>query len=95
MILTLLITLPLLAALALVLMGGDRAIRLFSLVASAGMFILSLCALTSSTKRAPTHSWQYIQWIPNLGISYFVGVTASIMLVVLTTLLTPIVIAAS
>lgn len=97
MILTLMIALPILSSVMLLLIKGDKAVRVFSLVASLGLFILSLCALTQFDKNsADLQLTQYIPWIPNLGISYFVGVDGfSAMLVVLTSLLTPIVIGAS
>lgn len=97
MILTLLVALPILFAVMLLPIKGDRAVRVFSLVASLGMFVLSLCALSQFDKSsADLQLTHYIPWIPNLGISYFVGVDGfSIMLVVLTSLLTPIVIGAS
>jgi NADH-quinone oxidoreductase subunit M len=97
MILTLLVALPILSALMLLPMKGDRAIRVFSLVSSAALFVLSLCALTQFDKTsADIQLTQFIPWIPNIGVSYFVGVDGfSILLVVLTTLLTPIVVAAS
>jgi NADH-quinone oxidoreductase subunit M len=97
MILTLLVVLPILFAVALLPIKGDRAVRVFSLVSSLGMFVLSLCALSQFDKTtADLQMTHYVPWIPHLGISYFVGVDGfSIMLVVLTSLLTPIVIGAS
>ncbi|MCB9072684.1 MAG: NADH-quinone oxidoreductase subunit M [Bdellovibrionaceae bacterium] len=97
MILTLLIVLPLLAALMLLPMKNEKGIRVFSLVSSGLMFILSLCALSQFDKTSADFQLTlYREWIPQFGISYFVGVDGfSILLVVLTALLTPIVIAAS
>ncbi|MCC6137107.1 MAG: NADH-quinone oxidoreductase subunit M [Bdellovibrionaceae bacterium] len=97
MILTLLVALPILLALMLLPVKGDRAVRVLSLVGSIGLFILSLCALTQFDKASSDFQLtEYVPWIPNLGISYFVGVDGfSILLVVLTSLLTPIVIGAS
>lgn len=97
MILTLLVALPVLFALMLLLIKGDRAVRVFSLVGSIGLFVLSLCVLTQFDRAsADLQLTQYVPWLPTLGVSYFVGVDGlSVLLVVLTTLLTPIVIGAS
>ncbi len=81
--------LPLAGALLILLLRGDNVIRLVSLMVTFATFVISLPMLTSFDKT--TYAMQFVeqhQWIPEWGISYFVGVDGiSILFVFLTTLL--------
>ncbi len=92
--LTLLIFFPLLAA-CFILISGKRAGRT-ALVFSTIEFFISIIMIIQFN---PTGGFQYSQnssWIPSLGISYNVGLDGiSILLVLLTTFLVPIIILSS
>lgn len=97
MYLTSLIVLPLLVAAVLLFLKTEKSIRWFSLLSSVALFVESLCLLDCFDKTTPDLQLvEYHNWLPDYGISYFVGVDGwSVLLVLLTTLLTPLVIAAS
>jgi len=97
MLLSSLIVLPLLVALILVFVKNNEAVRRLSLVASIGLFLLSLGLLAGFDRgTADLQMTEYHTWMPAYGISYFLGVDGiSLLLVILTTLLTPLVIGAS
>lgn len=71
---------------------NEDVIRGFSLVLSTIVFAISLGLWFGFDKS--TSNFQFIEkfdWIPNLGISYFIGIDGfSVLLILLTTLLTPI-----
>ncbi len=96
MLLTLLIFLPLVFA-ALIQFIPERHVRFASLVLGSGHFLLSLALLVRFDKSTPhLQLVERTDWIPSLGIQYFVGIDGlSLWLVLLTTFLTPIVILAS
>lgn len=97
MLLSALIVLPLLFALGLTFIRNDEAVRKLSLVGSIFLFLLS-CGMLFLFKKdsADIQLMEYIEWLPDFGVSYFLGVDGiSLWLIILTTLLTPIVIGAS
>ncbi len=99
MLLTLIVFLPLVGAIA-ALVAGDRrgrragAVRVVALAASLVVFALTLIlwARFNPSDQAPEFQFvQHYDWIPSFGISYFVGIDGiSLFLVVLTGFLTPI-----
>jgi NADH-quinone oxidoreductase subunit M len=99
MLLTLIVFLPLVGAIA-ALLAGDRSgrrdglVRIVALAASLVVFALSLIVWARFDPSATANEFQFVehyQWIPSFGISYFVGVDGiSLSLIVLTAFLTPI-----
>lgn len=89
-ILSFLIALPILAALILAFFprSNDRAIRYFALFATLAEFALSVYLFISFRATADMQFVERVAWIPQLGISYYLGVDGlSILLVMLTTFL--------
>ncbi len=89
-ILSLLIALPLLSALLLALIPRryERALKSFALFATLATFALSVALFASFRATADLQFVERVAWIPQLGISYYVGVDGlSILLVMLTTFL--------
>ncbi|MCR4287840.1 MAG: NADH-quinone oxidoreductase subunit M [Deltaproteobacteria bacterium] len=90
-ILTLLIFIPLIGAAALLFFPGERkdGIRSFALIVSLVNFFLSLWLLNGFD--SSTHLMQFTerrQWIPGIGVDYFIGIDGiSLLLILLTTLL--------
>ncbi len=97
MFLTSLIILPLMIAGVLLFVNSAEAIRRFSLLSSLFLFAESLLLLNKFDKgSADLQLVEYANWLPDYGISYFLGVDGwSVLLVLLTSLLTPLVIGAS
>lgn len=97
MFLTSLIVLPLLVALALLFVNDAKAVRIFSLASSLALFIESLYLLKLFDKTSPDLQLvEYYNWLPDYGIAYSLGIDGwSILLVLLTTMLMPLVIGAS
>lgn len=97
MLLSALIILPLVFALLLTVVPNESAVRKLSLAGSGFLFLLSAGILLKFNKStADIQLMEYMDWLPDFGISYFLGVDGiSLWLVILTTLLTPVVIAAS
>jgi NADH-quinone oxidoreductase subunit M len=97
MFLSSLIVLPLIVALALLFLKSEKLIRWVSLVGSGALFVESLILLPLFDKTsADLQLVEYANWLPDYGISYYLGVDGwSVLLVLLTTLLTPLVIGAS
>ncbi len=97
MILTAIVFLPMLFALFLTFVPGEKWIRPLALVFSIGEFIFSLVLLLEYD--ASTPALQLVEryaWISRFGISYFLALDGiSLWLVLLTTFLTPIVILGS
>ncbi len=99
MILTLIVFLPLVGAIA-ALLAGDRSgrrdgvVRVVALAASLVVFALTLVVWGRFDPSDQAPEFQFVQhydWIPSFGISYFVGLDGiSLFLVVLTGFLTPI-----
>ena len=75
MLLSSLIILPLLVALALLMIKNDDTIRWTSLVASVALFFSSLLLLFKFDKSTPDLQMvEYFNWLPEYGISYYLGV---------------------
>ncbi len=96
MLITLLVFLPVIFALA-VLCLPTKLVRPIALLFGLFEFILSCGLLTAFDKATPALQFvEKIPWVPRLGINYFVGIDGlSLWLVMLTTFLTPIIILAS
>jgi NADH-quinone oxidoreductase subunit M len=92
-ILTLLLMLPLFGGLFILFLpkSQEKAIRFFGLMISIFTFIVSLIAyLQFNSNSGDFQLTHYFRWIEQLNISYFVGVDGmSLLLVLLTTFLTP------
>lgn len=97
MILSLLIFLPILFALAIAAWPQRNTIRHVALGFSVIEFVLSLALLDRfDTGTAALQMVEKTPWIERFGISYFIGIDGiSLLLVLLTTFLTPIIILAS
>jgi NADH-quinone oxidoreductase subunit M len=97
MFLSSLILLPLVVAFVLLFINDEKTVRWISLVSSIALFIESLFLLKLFDKTSPDLQLvEYANWLPDYGIAYYLGVDGwSLLLVVLTTLLTPLVIGAS
>lgn len=97
MLLTLLVFLPIVLALAVVIWPQKNTVRHLALAGSIIEFLVSVFILIGFDKTMPT--LQFIEkrvWIERFGISYFLAIDGiSLMLVMLTTFLTPIIILAS
>jgi NADH-quinone oxidoreductase subunit M len=82
---------PLAAAILILLLPrvSDRATRWIALVASIATLLVSLVALVGFRPGAPEMQYEeQVAWLPEIGVSYHLGVDGvSILLVVLTTLL--------
>ena len=98
-ILTLLVALPLVGALVVGLLNNrdgskDGQVRWLALGLSLVPFVLSLLMWASFDASAAGAPFQFVErhaWIPTFGIEYYVGIDGiSLMLIVLTTFLTPI-----
>lgn len=87
--LSLLVLLPGLGAVAVWAFRSDRAVRGFTHAVTAAVFILSLLLLLSFRPDVPDVQFaERVAWIPTLGISYHLGVDGiSLLLVLLTTFL--------
>lgn len=104
-ILSLLIFLPLVGGLLLYVfpwcaekhVAGAQRARLCALVVSLSSFIVSLVVLARFDPSDTGYQMvEHLPWIPSFGVSYYVGVDGlSVLLVVLTAFLTPIVVLAS
>ncbi|MCZ6776529.1 MAG: NADH-quinone oxidoreductase subunit M [Ignavibacteria bacterium] len=98
-ILSLILALPFLGALLVSLLNKEsrNAIRILGLAFSGGAFVLSVWLFIMFDGGNP--DMQFVEkyaWIPELDVSYFVGIDGiSLLLVVLTTFLTPIALLAS
>jgi NADH-quinone oxidoreductase subunit M len=97
MLLSLLVFLPILLALSVTVWPQKSTLRYLALVGSVLEFIVSLLVLAQFDKGTAT--LQLVErhmWVERFGISYFLGIDGiSMMLVMLTTFLTPIIILAS
>lgn len=95
--LSLLIFLPLIMSVGILFIKKDQAVRVYSLINSLVLFVVSLLLLLLFKKEsAELQLVERYDWIRDYGISYFVGVDGlSLWLILLTTLLTPIIIGAS
>jgi NADH-quinone oxidoreductase subunit M len=93
-ILSITIFLPLLGVLALFLVNKDNshAIKLVGLFTSALTFVISLALYFQFDATAPGFQFrEYAVWVQSLNIGYYVGIDGmSLLLIVLTTFLTPI-----
>ena len=93
-ILTSLVALPFIGGVAVLLTGRDRPAlaRWLALGVSVATFLVSLVMWAHSTRPAPDYQLvERYSWLPDFGISYHVGVDGiSLLLIVLTTFLTPI-----
>ncbi len=97
MFLSSLILLPLVVATVLLFIKDDKVIRWVSLLSGIALFVESLVLLKLFDKTsADLQLVEYANWLPDYGIAYYLGVDGwSLLLVILTTLLTPLVIGAS
>ncbi len=97
MFLSSLILLPLVVALVLLFINDEKIVRWVSLASAVALFVESLFLLKLFDKSSPDLQLvEYANWLPDYGIAYYLGVDGwSLLLVVLTTLLTPLVIGAS
>lgn len=90
-ILTVLLVLPLLGALVLLFLRGERALKWVAMLTSLAVFVVSLPLFFGWQTGEP--GYQFVvqaPWVPELGISYHVGVDGiSLLLVLLTTFLMP------
>ena len=89
-VITALVAIPILAALGLAFFPrtNDRAIRVFALFATLVNFAISVYLFVNFRATAEMQFVERVAWIPQLGISYYVGVDGlSILLVMLTTFL--------
>jgi NADH-quinone oxidoreductase subunit M len=97
MLLSLLIFLPLLLALAVTIWPQKSTLRYLALIGAVLEFLVSIFVLIQFDQTTP--ALQLVEkriWIERFGISYFLGIDGiSLMLVMLTTFLTPIIILAS
>ncbi len=96
--LTLIILVPLVSGLALLFFpaGAKRAMYVFAMAASLGGFFLSMGLLGGDYTQGQFQFVERVSWIPDFGISYFVGVDGiTLWLVLLTTVLLPIVVLSS
>lgn len=97
MLLSLLIFLPIVLALAVTAWPQKSTLRYLALAGSLVEFVVSIFVLIQFDKASP--ALQLVEkrvWVERLGISYFLGVDGiSLMLVMLTTFLTPVIILAS
>ncbi|CAN5583643.1 NADH-quinone oxidoreductase subunit M [soil metagenome] len=95
------IFLPALGAIAVMLMPNDAAVRWTSLVVTSLAFVLSLGLWAAfdpavSTATAPQLAERSDAWFPGVDITYFVGLDGlNLLLVLLTTLLGPIIVLSS
>lgn len=94
------IFLPALGALAVMVMPSARAIRWTSLAATSVTFVLSLGLWGGFDPALPTAEapqlMERFNWIPGVDISYFVGIDGlNLLLILLTTLLGPVVVLSS
>ncbi|MCX7840944.1 MAG: NADH-quinone oxidoreductase subunit M [Anaerolineae bacterium] len=88
--LSLLIALPLIGALALMFIPrqAERAIRYFALGVALANFVVSAILFASFRATPEMQFVERVEWIPQFGISYYVGVDGlSLLLVMLTTFL--------
>ncbi|NOZ71858.1 MAG: NADH-quinone oxidoreductase subunit M [Chloroflexi bacterium] len=91
--LSLIIWLPTLGALLLLLASNERLVRWIALLTTLLDFIVSLGLLLNWTNTGNMQFQEYLLWIPQLNISYHLGVDGiSLFLVLLTTLLGPVVV---
>ncbi|MCG8603574.1 NADH-quinone oxidoreductase subunit M [bacterium] len=96
--LSFIVFLPLLAAIGLAAIKADRihAIKVASLSVSILIFVVSLPIYFGFELSAAMQFEEYHDWVPALGVSYHLGVDGiSLLMVMLTTFLTPIVILGS
>lgn len=96
-ILSTLVFLPLIGALVLFLIRDEKAVRIWSLIVSLVVFVLSLPLYFNFDLTTPKYQFaEHIPWIPTFKINYTLGVDGiSLLLVLLSTLLIPICILAS
>ena len=97
MLLSVVLFLPLVFALILMLWPQKSTIRHLALGLSLIEFIASLSILRNfDSNSAALQMVEQYSWVPRFGISYFIGIDGiSVMLIMLTTLLTPIIILGS
>lgn len=97
MLLSLITLLPLAFAILICLCPKQSWIRPIAFLLALGEFIFSLQLLVQFDKTTPAIQFvERINWVPEMGISYFLGIDGlSLWLVLLTTFLTPIVILGS
>ncbi len=92
-ILSLIVFLPLLGSLLLMLLRGEKALKIVALVVSLATFLISLVLYVGWKQGDPgMQFFETVPWVPQLGLSYTVGVDGlSLFLVLLTTFMMPLV----
>lgn len=95
--LSLIVFLPLLAALIVAVLPKESWVRPTAFALAALQFLFSLMLLSKYDPSTPALQLvEFVPWVPALGISYFLGIDGiSLWLVLLTTFLLPVVIAGS
>jgi len=91
--------LPALGAVALALLprGRDELLRRGALAVSLATFVLSIPLYVSFDAASPDFQFEeFLRWMPGLGVGYHVGIDGiSLLLVLLTTFLTPVALASA
>jgi NADH-quinone oxidoreductase subunit M len=95
--LSLVIFLPLCGAVVMVFLRKDTAIKWWALIVTVANFIISLpLYFYFQSGTAEMQFVEYIPWMPDLGVSYHLGIDGiSLFLVLLTTFLTPLAVLSS
>ncbi len=92
-ILSIIVFLPLLGGLLLMLLRGEKALEPVALVVTLATFLVSLALYVGWKQGDPgMQFFETVPWVPQLGLSYTVGVDGlSLFLVLLTTFMMPLV----
>lgn len=95
--LNLIVFLPVLSSPAIPLIKSEKRVFHYTLLVTFSVFVFSLSLLKGFSVENPLFQWaQTIQWLPQLGASYHIGIDGiSLLLILLTTFLTPISVLAS
>ena len=95
--LSVLVFAPLVAAIGVALLRGDRALRWWTLLSTTAIALLSLALVPGFDPAKPGFQWvEQRPWIASLKIDYALGVDGiSLLLVLLTTVVTPLCVLAS
>ncbi|WP_456397864.1 complex I subunit 4 family protein [Desulfurobacterium sp.] len=90
MVLTGLILFPIVAAMVIPFLRGDKIVRVYTLLAGLVEIALSIPLITGFKPGAGFQFVEKAKWIPSLGLNYYVGVDGiSILMVLLTVFLLP------
>lgn len=96
-ILSILVFSPLLMAIAMIAIPSEKAAKLVALVGSTAIFLLSVLLYLKFDPTIGTYQFvESKEWLPAIGVKYFLGIDGiSLYLVLLTTLLLPIIVLAA